>query len=86
MQTDAKCKHSMRIPLNCEIKTKVGGFRKGYQCHTASETEMPETTAGVWLPRLDQDSFAQVVQVTAGGLLTVPDSEGQPGNTKLLRL
>ena len=76
MPKDAKCKCSKRIPPYCGIKTKVGGFRKGHRCHTASEAEMPEATAGVWLPRLDQDSFVRVVQVTAGGLLTVPDSEG----------
>ena len=85
MPNDAKGKRSKRIPPFCGIKTKVGGFRKGHQCHTASETEKTETTAGVWLPRLDQDSFARVVQVTAGGLLTVPDSEGRPGSTKILR-
>ena len=37
---------------------------------------MPEATAGVWLPRLDQDNFVRVVQVTVGGFLTVQDSEG----------
>ena len=66
MQKDAKGKRSKRIPPYCGIKTKVGGFTKGHQCHTASETEKTETTAGVWLPRLDQDSFARVLQVTAG--------------------
>ena len=46
----AKCKRSKRIPPYCGIKTKVSGFRKGHQWHTASEAELPETNIGVWLP------------------------------------
>ena len=74
MPKEAIGKRSKRIPPYCGIK-KIGGFRTGHQSHTASEVDMSETTAGVWLPRLDQDSFARVVQVTAGGLLAVPTSK-----------
>jgi hypothetical protein len=68
MPTDAKSKHTMQIPPYCGIKMKVGGFRKDHPFHTASEAEMPEMTAVVWLSRLDQDSFALVIQVTVAGL------------------
>ena len=72
MPKDAKCKRSKRIK----------------KCKRSKELKHKSVVSGkvgVWLSRLDQDSFALVVQVTAGGLLRVPDSEGRPGSTKLLR-
>ena len=84
MPKDAKSKRTKRIPPYCGIKTKVGGFRKEHPFHTASEADMPEMIAGVWLPRLNQDSFEQVIQVTVAGFMIAPDLEGRPGNTKIL--
>ena len=68
MPNNAKSRHSKGIPPYCGIKMKVGGFRKDHPFHMASEAEMPEMTAVVWLSRLDQDSFALVIQVTVAGL------------------
>lgn len=56
---------------------------RGHPYHEPCEAEIPETLAGIWLPRLDQDDFSRVVQVTPAGLLTVSDSEGRPGSSKL---
>lgn len=58
------------------------GFQHGHPHFEAMHGESTETPdSHVWMPRLGMADFSRVVQETSGGLLTVPDADGRPGNS-----
>jgi len=68
------------------VRRKRRGFQQGHsylQPTHGGAIEMPHSH--VWMPRLGMGDFSRVVQETPGGLLTVPDADGRPGNNKILR-
>ena len=58
------------------------GFRKGHagyvtRMHSRAVQESERESLATWMPRLTEVEFERVAKVTPGGLIEIPDAEGQ---------
>ena len=68
-------------------KKAANWFKKGHRHYARYKHEegISNTNPSVWMPRLTQEMFAKVATKLPGGLIGVPNTDGQPGGAKLLR-
>ena len=63
-------------------------FKRGHPHYSRCQREdgsSSNTNPSVWMPRLTQEMFAKVATKLPGGLIGMPDPDGQPGGAKRLR-